>query len=204
MPGLVKARSAGRSEPRRVRPGVSFAVTARAGRPHSPRSRAFTVLEMIVVVTIIGLALALVAPRVGRLPSGLLTKKAVSELRAAFRTASVRSRATGGVVELALDTEQTALRLHDRGRAATLIRREGEGPGPSAGSVLAGVEDFQLPRGATWELDDHDAADERGVRFSFFPNGEATGPSIRLEVAGRRLAFEVDRLTGQLLQVAVE
>ena len=161
-------------------------------------------LEMIVVATIIGLALALVAPRVGRLPSGLLAKKAVSELRAAFRTASVRSRATGGAVELVLDAEQTALQLRDRGGAATLIRREEGASGPPAGSVLTGVEEFRLPRGATWELGDRDATDVNGIRFSFFPNGEATGPPIRLEVAGRRLMFEVDRLTGQLLQVSPE
>lgn len=161
-------------------------------------------LEMIVVATIIGLALALVAPRVGRLPSGLLVKRTISELRAAFRTASVRSRATGGVVELVLDAEHTSLQLRDRGGGATLLRRDGDAPVRPAGSVFAGVEEFKLPRGAAWELDDRNATDEHGVRFSFFPNGEATGPPIRLELAGRQLAFEVDRLTGQLLQVSRE
>lgn len=171
----------------------------------------FTLVELIVVLTIVGLALALVAPRVGRLPAGLRLRAAADELRAAFRDAGTRARATGTPVRLVLDPEAGLLRLEELGAAplaevgadldAAPAPAEAEGPADGdATRRYRGPRQYRLPRGVQWEEEGGGALDEAPV-FLFQPDGEAAGPTLELSAGPRVLRLSVDRLTGRPLLV---
>ncbi|MBU0717848.1 MAG: type II secretion system GspH family protein, partial [Planctomycetes bacterium] len=67
--------------------------------------RHFTLIEAIIVLAAIGMLLALVLPRVGRLPRTLVIQHAISAVQTGFRDAGLKARTTGKPVLLVLDTE---------------------------------------------------------------------------------------------------
>jgi prepilin-type N-terminal cleavage/methylation domain-containing protein len=98
---------------------------------------AFTLIEILVVVAIVALALALAAPRIGRLPSTVQAEYCVSAVRTALDVASLRARTTGRPCRLVLmpSTEVSANANAGAGgpwwgkalRGAGMVGRRGDG-----------------------------------------------------------------------------
>jgi prepilin-type N-terminal cleavage/methylation domain-containing protein len=191
------------------------ADTARAD--HSRRRRiaagnGFTLLEILLVLTILSLVLAVVLPRIGRLPKRLTVERACSAVRLAVVEAGMRARASGTPMKLVLEPEEnvflatplpaTAIggrsptaRLGGTGVEGRAVEREG------GGHILSTQSRYAIPAGVVWSLDRGDGTamtDEEGRPvYAFYPNGEATGPRAVFTVAGRRFELDVDRLTGK-------
>jgi len=183
------------------------------------RQRHFTLLELLIVLIIIGLVLALILPRVGRLPTGLRVRSATAQFRTAFRDAANRARATGAIVKLTLNTEENLFRLEEIVPPAPVAVADSAAAAPDAarplkpGSAAApetarrrygGPKEYPLPKGLDWHLE-HSEADLNGPPyFIFYPNGEAAGTAIELSAGPRRFRLEVDRLTGRPSLTAVQ
>lgn len=79
--------------------------------PPTERVRGFTLIEMLVVLTVLGLVAALLAGTMGRGSEGLARQKAAQALRAAFAEARLEARRTGRTarVDPAALVERSAL-----------------------------------------------------------------------------------------------
>ena len=138
------------------------------------RRRGFTLVEMIIVLAIIGLAAAVSAPafvdwsrnEAARAPA----ESVVQILESARRTAAQR----GQRVTVVLEPQS--------------LRWRAWAGGDPADSVAAGV--LELPPGARLVV-----AGGR-ARYDFDPLGGAWGAPLRITGGGVELAVEVDRWTG--------
>lgn len=137
----------------------------------------FTLLELLVVLTIAALLLALVPPLLsGSMDSAQFRSSArdvAAGLRVARSTAIVENRS----VALVMDVEQRSFRLEGEPKVRQL---------PQDVSITLNTAESELHN-------DHVG----GIRF--FPDGSATGGSVVLEAGGRALAVKVDWLTGRVL-----
>lgn len=101
--------------PRHNKPGAIRRARTRASRPATPRVRGFTLLELVVVLALLGLATALVAP-------------AGFRMIGSWRRATEVDAVLGALVALGAKAQQ-------QGRALTLDA------GPVPASAIAGLPD---------------------------------------------------------------
>jgi len=172
----------------------------------SPTRRFFSLLEIVIVLIILGLTAALVVPRVGRLPRGVLVKTMIGRIETAFRDAAMRARATGGTVTLSLDSEGNSFRMQDGGSGQpsgwappSPDRAAESAPG---GGVFAKSRDYGMPKGTLWRTDTGAEIGENAPSFTFYGSGEAAGPELEIIVGKGRYSLAVDRLTGRPLITA--
>jgi len=162
-------------------------------------------MEIIVVVSIIALALAVVMPRFGRLPRRLMVARSLSDIRLAFRETSMRARASGQPFRLVLNVEEHAFRAEPF-QPPPLNGLEGELPKPNlpsprneANTPPAGNRqnqgEYKIPEDVVWE-ESASSYEESGPGFVFFPDGEASGDPLEFTIHHRHFRLDVDRLTG--------
>lgn len=139
------------------------------------REAGFTLIEVIVVFAILGLALALIVGYKPPWSSGLGTRAAAGQLASALRLA--RSEAISRDVPVSVTIDVAAHRY-----------RVGQEP------------DRQLPSTLTMELlsvaGERRTAVESAIRFN--PDGSSTGGRITVGDAVRKVAVGVDWLTGRV------
>jgi general secretion pathway protein H len=144
---------------------------SRAGKPES----GFTLVELLVVLGILGLVLALVAPLGQRAWPGFAARSGAERIAAALR--ETRSEAIAGNREavLLVDLEAPALRL-DEGPPVALDPR-------FSLALVTGTEEV-VAAGAG--------------RIRFFPDGTSTGGRVTLMMEDERLDVLVDWITGRV------
>jgi prepilin-type N-terminal cleavage/methylation domain-containing protein len=79
------------------------------------RAKGFTLLELIVAMTIAGVVLALALPRLASVRDGYAVRGAVAELRASFSLARQSAIARRALVALAFDTAAGVVRVRSAG-----------------------------------------------------------------------------------------
>lgn len=192
--------------------GVGFRVLDIRRDPQRPRSRSgFTLLELVVVLFILTLATALVAPAFSRSFGQAQLKAATRDLAALCRFARTQAIAHQGVVEVVLDrqTNQYWLRgpawMIDRlggiGRVATV-----EDNGQPWQAQMRQVRVRPLPAGVSLNSVVLDTGplreDERGA-IAFFPQGSSTGGEVVLsDEKGRGYRIVVDPSVG-LVRISI-
>ncbi len=124
------------------------------------RRPAFTVLELTVVLTISGLALALAAPRLAALRDRSAVRAAMGELGASFATARRLAITRRTAVAVVIDTASGVVELHSRGRP--LARRTLRA---AYGVTLGSNRDSAVydPRGIGYGLSNISVTLRRGV-----------------------------------------
>lgn len=144
-----------------------------ARRPPSLRGGGFTLLEMLAVVLLIGIAAAAVSVSVSQ---GL---------------ASARSRAASGELAAALRQVRTEAITRGESRALLVDVRDGS-------YTLANGRRVELPRGMAVALTAarEDQADDHRGRIRFFADGSSTGGRITLRQGRREWHVNVAWLTG--------
>lgn len=146
------------------------AIPARSG------ADGFTMIELMVVLVILAVGLALVAPRFGNVLGGLELKGAARDVASGLRYARGRSIATREESRFLLDVEQGRYWITGREREHRLPR---------------GVE-VRLLTGASEVV-----ADGIGA-ITFFPDGSSTGGRVTLASGDRSYRVDVRWLTGQV------
>ena len=86
---------------------------------HRMRRSAFTLLELIVVLTVTGVLLALAVPRVSALRDRQAVRASVDELGAAFATAREAAIARRAMVAVVFDTAAGAFEVRSDGTVVT-------------------------------------------------------------------------------------
>lgn len=144
--------------------------------PARKLSRAFTLVELLVVLVIMGLILALVPPFLDHTLPENRVRGAARALAAELKMS--RGEAIRGRVETALilDLEQGSYRTGERAR------------------------DLNLPEDAALTLTtaESEMITEQSGAIRFFPDGSSTGGQIRLRYRRSDYVVDVNWLTGQV------
>ena len=146
--------------------------------PRRPPAAGFTLVELLVVIAVLGFALALIVGYKAPWSSGAALEAAAAELASGLRLARSQAILDNRSVVLALDLDRHSWRI-------------------GAGSPRP------LPAQLSVELltIGGERASERRGDIRFNPDGSSTGGRISIADGGRRIAIGVDWLTGRV-QVA--
>jgi len=137
------------------------------------REAGFTLIEVLVVIVILGLAVALVAARGPARNAGLEARAAASDVVQTLRLGRSRAIAEDRPVAVTLDL-------------------------PSHRMALDGLFREALPGWLPLAARMADGSEPRRPVFEFAPDGSATGGIIALGGGGRRILVSVDWLTGRV------
>jgi len=148
-------------------------------------STGFTLLELLVVLTIASLVVALVPPAISAAVPGARLSNTARELTAALRDAHYRAVSRADVVEVAFEFEPPQYRVAD-GTATKL-------PGGIELSILEAAANAGKRRAADTQRD----TDEE-YRLSFYPDGSSSGATIKLAAAERQFLLDVGWPTGRV------
>ena len=135
----------------------------------------FTLIEVLAVLVVLGLAAALLAMRGPQRSPGIDLRTASEEVAGSLRLARTRAIARNRVVGVTFDP------------AARSVRLDGTAPGVLPPGLQINVTDTLRETTGT-----HLAA----IRFS--PDGSSTGGQIELRARGRRVEVAVNWLTGRV------
>lgn len=180
-------------------------VERRTQNPTRRRERGFSLLELTVVLFILALTVALIAPAFGRPFGQLQLKAATRDLAALCRFARIQAISHQGVLEVVLDrqTNQYWLRGPDwivsrlGGVERAAVVEDADAPWEAQ---IRQARVRALPAGVTLQsvvLDTGPLGEgERGV-IAFFPQGGSTGGEIRVsDEKGRGYRIIVDPTVG--------
>lgn len=142
------------------------------------RSRAgFTLMELVVVLALIAVAAALVAPAVGRTADGVMARAEVASVAAFLRGAREQAVTGQRTIQVSLERDAHSLLLRHAGRDG----QEGA-PTRRAFSALLRVDGTAIP-----------------AAIVFLPQGMSSGGRLTVETTGpRRYIVSVDPLTGRV------
>lgn len=135
----------------------------------------FTLIEVLAVLVVLGLAMALLAARGPQRSAGLDLRTAVQQVAGSLRLARTRAIASNRPVDVTFDV------------AARSVRLGGSQPGilpPGVGIAVTAT--FGETAGQTLAA----------IRFA--PDGSSTGGRVELDGRGRRVQVGVDWLTGRV------
>lgn len=141
-------------------------------------ARGYTLTELLVVLVVLGLAVALTAPALFRATPQSRLNRSVDRIEQAARTARTEARLTGQDTLLILDVDARSVTLWPSENAIRLD------PGIDIRATVA-----------ERELD----GDRAGIRF--FPDGANTGGTVLLTLDDRQAALRVNWLTGSIEEV---
>lgn len=141
-----------------------------------PRTKGFTLLELLVVLAVSVLLIGLLPMAFGRLREAVEYRSTIRILRAELREARMLARMQGAEVRFTVDLEQKAFRIEGRSWHAI--------PEPLGLRLTLG--------GADWSAN-------RSGSIRFLPGGGATGGSVDLfRPAGDGTRLQVDWLSGRV------
>ena len=167
-------------------------------------------MEVIIVVMIIALVSIVLIRGISN-PNERLTLQETEEVIAkAFTNATVRAQAFNEEIKVSLtasEDEAIIISLENVARQTnTLPMAEEEKTDEdidlehnkkSALFAWRGEDSYKLPK-TVQIVEYEDLVDDEGIiHFSFYPDGEASGPDLTLEIGKRRFHFSVDRLNSQ-------
>jgi len=132
----------------------------------------FTLIELMVVLGILGLLLALVPGTLSVAIPGQQLRAASYQLADDLRDARARAVLSGEATSLSIGLDASGEHL---GRSGS-----------------------RLPRGTTIALEDAPRG-SGAEEMRFFPDGSASGGTIKLAAGGRTYAITVDWLTGRVV-----
>lgn len=159
-------------------------------RPSTPNS-GFTLLELVVVLAIVGMAFSLVLPAVSRSLRHWRLQGAIREVVTLLKFTRNQAVVKKEPFQVILDRSRNLYWL-DRGEAPVLSDPDQ--------ADEKGIRLYALPNGVRFgevTVDGSNRAGER-VGILFFPRGSSTGGEVQiLEERGRGYRIRVDPVTGQ-------
>jgi len=162
--------------------------------------RAFTMLEVLVVTLVAGMLFAIILPRIAVAPKRIVVEKALSGIRQAFSDTASRARASGRAFRLILDPDNSTMTVSQHPDSLSREWRpslpETDGTGQTS-SFLAVKESYELSKELEWQFSDQVYDSEGRIVFSFFPDGQAGGPSLEFTIKNRKFQLRVDNITGR-------
>ncbi len=134
----------------------------------------FTLIELILVLIIISIAFAIVAPAVGNRLGGNDSKRTAAQLRTTLELLRLRALTEGKEQRLIIDPEDNQY-WQESGRQ--IVARDDSGDAPDHGDeqITPSDGDVQLSATSLW------VREEGQVEFRFYPDGTNSGGEITIE-----------------------
>jgi|GEM_PF-1767509 type II secretory pathway pseudopilin PulG len=169
-------------------------------RPMTPplRKRYFSLLELLIVMTLIALVLGIAIPRMGYVPYHIQKTQTLKSLNIALHTAMNRAVASGSQTKLVLDINAHKATISEVSNGPKwTVKTEKKAEGPVADHFRK-YSSFDLPKDLVLDEASLDRywEDSQAI-FHFFPSGEASGPVVPLLIGIDRIEVSVDALTGR-------
>jgi general secretion pathway protein H len=140
-------------------------------------TRGFSLMELVVVLAILAIGAAVVAPGIGRAADGIRARSEIGAVAAFLRAARERAVTRGQAMEVRVDDETQTLVMRQAGRA-----------GDSAVQATRAVSSLVRI-----------AAGSPAPSVMFLPHGMSTGARFALATPGARAyVITVDALTGRV------
>ena len=136
----------------------------------------FTLIELLIVIVIIAIGAAVVAPNIGTGNQTATLNAAARELASGLRFARGHALGHGKESILLLNLNDNTYKITDKNKLYKLSKE---------------IE-------VTLEIAQSQMVDEKQGGFRFFPDGSSTGGRITLELAENKRQLDVNWLTGQV------
>ena len=136
----------------------------------------FTLIELLIVIVVIAMTAAVVAPNIGSGNQTATLNGAARELASGLRFARGHALSHRKEVILLLDLDDNTYKITDKNKLYKLSKE---------------IE-------VTLEIAQSQMIDEKQGGFRFFPDGSSTGGRITLELAENKRQLDVNWLTGQV------
>jgi len=145
-------------------------------RPDGARARGVTLLELLIVLSIMGIVAAMVAPMLGGGVSTTELKSSARQMAAALRLARSEALATRREHFVLLDLERRAFR------------------------VDSDTREIALPRDVELKLftAQSDLVSDKVGAIRFYPDGGSNGGRVTIAAGERKYEVDVDWLTGRV------
>ncbi len=148
------------------------------GRPSSlfasGTEHGFTLIELILVLVIISIAFAIVAPAVGNRFGGSDPKRTAAQLRTTLELLRLRALTDGIEQRLVIDPEDNQY-WQESGRQVMAREDSEEESDHEDEQMSSSDEDIQLSATSLW------VREEGEVEFRFYPDGTNSGGEITIE-----------------------
>lgn len=162
----------------------------------------FTFLELVVVLVIMGLALALIAPDVRKSVETLRHRTAIRELAAALRHARSQAVHTKETYKVIIDTRKGVYTL----APSKVLRYAGDGAEKEAGTGSSSAPGIslrrgKLPPGLVVEREEESYSSsgrEDLLEIRFYAKGNSSGSSLILKWGKTGYHLNVDAITGKV------
>jgi len=162
--------------------------------PQSGRA-GFTLIELIIVLVIIGIASGIVGIMIGRGSDGLEMKTVTKEISSVLRYARNHSVSEKRIYCFVINKEEGAVRLYAHEDETENKNEEGIEEDNEEKEILP-VIDRPLPADLLVSIDDDDSD---VLYMEFFPQGNSSGGTIKLEnESGLNFFIDVNRITGKV------
>ena len=170
----------------------------------------FSLVEIIVVTIIFAVVSALVVKKLYNSGTGEARRDMVEKLNQAFVNSSVRARGFNQRIDLVWQCDALPIKIQIKTakQQSTFDQFIEENQSEEDVEKAQSIERNQRTWGGATEYDFHESVtfseanielnDEGQLIYSFFPDGEASGPDTTLMIEDEEYQILVDRLTGQL------
>lgn len=146
----------------------------------------FTLIEVIVVLVLISLICAIVIPRIGIIPDGVVRKENERQIRASFLMAKQLSRSKSEKVVLYIDPKTKQIYIPDEDNQEIFKR------------LLSVNLDKRC------EIQAMNGQNQDRYEYIFYPDGEASGPDLLLKYDKLELNLSVNEITAKAQIVYVD
>jgi len=162
--------------------------------------RHFTLIEILIVLILVGLVLAVAAPRLMKRSERIAKESALTAIRSAVNETAMRSRATGQALTLTLDPDESLLTVAEATDSLehtwTPPKHDNGGENEDAPkSFIQAKPSYQLPKDIQWTPDDQNFNDDGAIVFTFFPDGQAAARAISFTIGDTEYSLQIDRIT---------
>ena len=154
-----------------------------AGKQANKRNRRFSLVEVIAVLVLISLIMFMVLPKIGLIPGSVIKKETINSIKKAFISSRQLSQSENNSVALVLNEESMVLSIErDDDKKTSKIFR-----------------DFtSFPLNDTLTIERADPELEKLV-YQFYPDGEASGPELKIMSESFNFYLKVDQLSGRAI-----
>ncbi|MFA7231083.1 MAG: type II secretion system protein [Victivallaceae bacterium] len=143
--------------------------------------RCFTILELIVTISIIAIVLALAVGRIGKVPGVLALRNQVDHVRKTMVSARVRAVASGIKQTVVFHREDNKFFIED-----------------ANGGVNSANAEYHVPKDINIVLSNRELAPEDDMTYFFYPDGTVEGYDLLFNSAKYSLALKFSKLTGNI------